>query len=153
MINTTQTTVRDIALAAPATTRVFEEFKIDYCCGGRRSIADVCAASGIDQAVLEKRLDEVMSRDASAEKFPENMAPAELIGHILDSHHVFTKAELARLAPLMQKVVTRHGEHHPELSELGQIFEALRASLEPHMMKEENVLFPYIQRLCSGRSG
>ena len=47
----------------------------------------------------------------------------------------------------MEKVRTRHGEQHPELSELETIFTALAESLMPHMRKEEVVLFPYIHAL------
>jgi regulator of cell morphogenesis and NO signaling len=142
-------TIREIALAAPATTRVFEEFKIGYCCGGRRSIEDACAAAGIDAAVLEKRISDVIAArpDAADRNEPENKPPLELVEYIIDKHHTFTKSELARLAPLMEKVVNRHGELHPELAELASIFNALAESLIPHMMKEEHVLFPHIKRL------
>lgn len=148
MENTATRTVRDIALAAPATTRIFEEYKIDYCCGGRRSLADACAAAGVETAILEQRLDEVMtSSDPNAKYQPENASPSELIGYILATHHVFTVEETTRLIPLMEKVVRKHGEAHPELVELQQVFVHLVDSLIPHMRKEENVLFPYIQQM------
>lgn len=139
-------TVRDIALEAPATTRVFEEFKIDYCCGGRRSIEDAAASAGIDSAVLLDRINAILEKPAS-EAYPEAMEPTALIGYILDKHHVFTATELERLTPLMAKVVMRHGDTHPELSQLQEVFTSLNASLTPHMQKEENVLFPFILEL------
>jgi len=144
----TEMTIRDIALASPATTRVFEEFKIDYCCGGRRSIRDACAAMGIDPAILEKRIDEVIAAPAeTTEKAPETLPPLELAEYIIDNHHTFTKKEITRLAPLMTKVASRHGENHPELLKLQDLFIALAESLIPHMKKEEHVLFPHIKRL------
>ena len=143
----TTKTIREIALEAPATTRVFEEFKIDYCCGGRRTITDACAAAGIAPEVLKRRLDEVLTTASSDEEFVENKAIPELVDHIETTHHVFTRNEIDRLLPLMAKVATRHGEHHPELKEVEQVFNALSESLIPHMMKEEHVLFPYIRRL------
>ena len=145
----TEMTVREIALAAPATTRVFEEFKIDYCCGGRRSISDACAAMGIDPAMLERRIGEVIAvqPDTVDQSEPENKPVRELVEYIVDKHHTFTKNEINRLTPLMEKVAARHGEFHPELLELQTIFTALAESLIPHMMKEEQVLFPHIKRL------
>jgi len=145
----TEMTVREIALAAPATTRVFEEFKIDYCCGGRRSISDACAATGIDPAMLERRIGEVIAiqPDTADRNEPEDLPTLELVDYIIDKHHTFTNNEIARLAPLMEKVALRHGELHPELLELQTIFTALADSLIPHMMKEEHVLFPHIKRL------
>jgi regulator of cell morphogenesis and NO signaling len=148
----TQKTIREIALAAPATVRVFEEFKIDYCCGGRRSISEACAAAGVAPDVLERRIDEILVKgESGSEDAVELRSPTKLIDHIETTHHVFTRAEIERLMPLMAKVAVRHGEHHPELRQLESIFTALADSLLPHMMKEENVLFPFIKRLdmCS----
>src|SRR5512145_467073 len=104
----TTKTIREIALEAPATTRVFEEFKIDYCCGGRRSIADACAAKGIDESVLLERIDLVMNETKDVPS-AEHLGPTDLIAHIIAKHHVFTARELERLTPLMAKVVMRHG--------------------------------------------
>jgi regulator of cell morphogenesis and NO signaling len=148
MENTATRTVREIALEAPATTRIFEEFHIDYCCGGRKPLAEACAAVGVDPAILQKRIDEVLaSKNVNAKYQPENVAPSELIGYILATHHVFTVEETTRLSPLMEKVARKHGEAHPELLEVREVFTHLVESLIPHMQKEENVLFPYIQQL------
>lgn len=155
MNNIAEKTIREIALEAPATTRVFEEFKIDYCCGGRRLISDVCETAGLDPIALTDRINAVMN----AAKFepdqdhPEDKKPTELIGYILAKHHIFTAQEIARLLPLMAKVVSRHGENHPELLELETVFGELCDSLIPHMQKEENVLFPYIQVLEASADG
>ena len=154
MNQTTDKTIREIALAAPATTRVFEEFKIDYCCGGRRSIEDACSAAGIDPAILTERIQAVISQQDGVETdHPEDKKPVELIGYIINKHHVFTAQEIERLTPLMAKVVDRHGDNHPELAELQTIFLELAGSLIPHMRKEEGVLFPYIQMLEAAATG
>jgi regulator of cell morphogenesis and NO signaling len=148
-------TIREIALEAPATTRVFEEFKIDYCCGGRRSISEVCDAAGIDPKTLMERIEQAVidQEGRSGLVHPEDMPPGELIDYILDKHHIFTSNEIERLTPLMAKVVMRHGEQHPELFRLQEIFTALTESLLPHMRKEENVLFPYIHTLVGSSGG
>ena len=142
-------TIREIALEAPATTRVFEQFKIDYCCGGRRSIADVCEATGIDTSILMQRIDQAIDaeRVRSESVPPERLSPTELVDYILTKHHVFTAEEIERLTPLMAKVAMRHGASHPELLELQEVFAVLCGSLIPHMKKEENILFPYILEL------
>jgi regulator of cell morphogenesis and NO signaling len=78
---------------------------------------------------------------------PEDRSPTDLIDYILTKHHVFTAEEIKRLTPLMAKVVSRHGELHPELLTLQVYFTELADSLVPHMRKEEVVLFPYILEL------
>ena len=55
--------------------------------------------------------------------------------------------ESTLLTTLIAKIVDAHGEVHPELSRVQHEFAALRGELEPHMFKEEQVLFPAIRRL------
>jgi regulator of cell morphogenesis and NO signaling len=144
MNNLMTKTVREIALEAPGTTRVFEEFKIDYCCGGRQPLEEACAKVGADLAEVVKKLGNVPAENGSAKSW-QDASLSDLVDHIIDTHHVFTKSELVNLQPLMEKVARVHGDHHPELLELKEEFENLAASLLPHMGKEEKMLFPYIR--------
>jgi regulator of cell morphogenesis and NO signaling len=148
-------TIREIALEAPATTRVFEEFKIDYCCGGRKSLEEACAAVGLDPHVVAQKIEAAVNNQRSRGEngASDKRSASELIDYIISKHHIFTVEEIERLTPLMKKVCTRHGESHPELFTLQTIFLALADSLVPHMRKEEGVLFPYIQMLESSTTG
>ena len=114
MTATTQT-VREIALEQPTAIRVFEQFGIDYCCGGRKPLAEACAAGNLE-------IDSVIAALEAAEKKPgvevENWAERtleSLSSHIVAKHHAYVKGELPRLAQLAQKVVNRHGSTKPEL--------------------------------------
>lgn len=140
-------TVREIALEVPATTRVFEELKIDYCCGGRKSLSEACASAGLDPALVAKKLDAAVRENGTRGEAGrvDKQSASELIEHIISKHHIFTAAEIERLTPLMEKVCRKHGEQHPELMKLQTVFLALADSIRPHMRKEEMVLFPYIQ--------
>jgi len=40
--------VGELVAEQPARARVFERLGLDYCCGGRRPLADACAAKRID---------------------------------------------------------------------------------------------------------
>ncbi len=147
-------TIREIALEAPATTRVFEEFKIDYCCGGRKLLVDACLEAGLDPGLVAQKI-EVAMMYGSIGDFggPAKESASQLIDYIVGKHHVFTVQEIERLTPLMDKLCGRHGDQHPELFKLQTIFLALADSLIPHMRKEEAVLFPYIQTLESSVRG
>jgi regulator of cell morphogenesis and NO signaling len=136
-------TVRDVALEIPGATRVFETVGIDYCCGGQRSLGDACATAGV---TLEHVLTSLqLTTTAPDTKRDFRTTPvAELIEHILSTHHVFTRTEIARLRGLLVKVCTKHSEMHLELEPLRMLFDKLSAELEPHMFKEERILFPYI---------
>jgi regulator of cell morphogenesis and NO signaling len=139
-------TVREVVLEVPGATRVFETVGIDYCCGGQRSLAAACASAGVP---LEQVLTSLESTKTVPDTKPDfrNTTLATLIDHILSTHHVFTRTEIARIRALLAKVCTKHGENHHELEELRMLFDNLSAELEPHMFKEERVLFPYMNAL------
>src|SRR5689334_23332351 len=123
-------TVREVALAIPNATRVFEKIKIDYCCGGDRLLGDACARAGVQLIEVERLLKESATALSSVATDFQQLSLAELIVYILDKHHVFTKSEMERLEALIAKVVLAHGERHPELFSvrdlLGKLFDDLR---------------------------
>jgi regulator of cell morphogenesis and NO signaling len=139
-------TVREVATQLPESTRVFETLKIDYCCGGNRSLMEACASAGVevDNVISElSALGKSVAGDSAAMDF-QQLSLSELIAHIVETHHVFTKAEMVRIQALAEKVIDVHGAIHPELPILGELFQRLCVDLGPHMFKEELVLFPYI---------
>jgi len=141
-------TVREIALEAPKTTRVFEEYKIDYCCHGDTPFRDACQRIGADPDVVMHKIDDLLEADDISESVRHTeRSLTDLVDHLLSTHHVYTKNEIENLTPLMAKVATRHGEHYPYLLELKSTFQQICDDLGPHMMKEEMVLFPYIVEL------
>ena len=147
MINS-ETTVREVALQVPQSTRLFESLKIDYCCGGNRPLGQACAAAGVEvDDVMEMLAGVGQSSEEGTLDF-QNASLPELIMHILDTHHVFTKTEMERLQALTDKVLNAHGGNHPELVHLDESFTRLCADLKPHMFKEEQVLFPYMMALA-----
>ena len=148
----TTKTIREIALASPETTRVFEAYKIDYCCGGRKLFADACVEHGLDPTVVAEKIESVLKTSPEAVDQPELKDPSDLVDYIVTKHHSFTTEELERLTPLMEKVRVRHGEQHPELMQLQILFTELTASLIPHMRKEETILFPFIKTLEVSRN-
>jgi regulator of cell morphogenesis and NO signaling len=135
-------TVGDLAAASLGAVRVFEKYEIDYCCGGKRPLAEVCLERGLDAGVV---LGEVTAAAAAPASKDWNTASLrELIGHILSSHHAYLRRDLSLLSQRMAKVLSVHGPHDPSLEPLADVFEALRSELEMHMFKEERILFPVI---------
>ena len=141
-------TVREYALEIPAATRIFEKLGIDYCCGGGTSLSDACVKAGV---TVDEVLDSLARTQCSEEKIAgeewQGASDAALVAHIVETHHEFTRDELVRLEALLAKVCGVHGPNHPELFRVQSQFQELRRDLEPHMLKEEQVLFPYIIRI------
>lgn len=141
-------TIREIALENPATVPVFEEFRIDYCCGGKRLFEDACAAAGASPEIVGQKIAALLNASNNVlDDSPEKKTPTDLIDYIVGKHHVFTKKEIERLTPLMEKVCRKHGGQHVELLELQNAFQELCNDLTAHLQKEEMVLFPYIKRV------
>jgi regulator of cell morphogenesis and NO signaling len=146
MIETANKTLKELAVQIPGAARVFENFGIDYCCGGDVPLSEACANASLS-------LEEVLSylEKAQRESRPENdwaQAPlAALAQHIVERHHSFTTAETTRLEALFVKVCGVHGERHPELYGMQAKFTEMANELRTHMMKEENILFPYLAAL------
>jgi regulator of cell morphogenesis and NO signaling len=139
--------IGQIATEHPLATRVFARHGIDFCCGGGKPLAEVCGERGLDpKTVLEEIEREIASPSESQIRWDE--APLDdLIRHILAAYHEPLKEELPRLDSMARKVVDVHGDKRPEtLAELLTVFRGLKAELEQHMAKEEQILFPMIQR-------
>ena len=131
----------------PQATRVFEKFKIDYCCGGNTPLIEACARTGVTLEEIEQMLEQNAAvKEDEVVDFNRMRLPT-LIDHIIARHHIYTRNEMARLTALLIKVVSVHGENHPELRQVNTFFERLCADLTPHMFKEEQILFPCIVEL------
>jgi regulator of cell morphogenesis and NO signaling len=146
---TAEATVGQLVVERPSRARVFERLGIDYCCGGKKPLAQACVEKKLD---LNAVLDELRQEAADAATAPaeRNWATAsltDLCDHIEQTHHAYLKQELPRLEFLTAKVANRHGPRDARLVELHQVFAAFKAELESHMMKEERVLFPICRRL------
>lgn len=144
----TTKTVGEIAAEAPNTTREFEKLGIDYCCGGTRTLGEACAEANIPVNKVLERLEKSMTATASGSSNDwQNQPLTDLITHITSTHHVFVREECPRIETLAAKVAGVHGKNHAELLQVHEIFSALAEELSVHLMKEEQVLFPYVIRL------
>jgi regulator of cell morphogenesis and NO signaling len=141
------TTVAELSTRIPHATRVFEKLGIDYCCGGAQRLAEACARSSLEVGEVVRELEEA---NTPARELPKEDSIVELVDHIINTHHAFTRSELARLGALADKVLRVHGARHPELARLRELVVELANELLPHMIKEERVLFPYLVALETG---
>lgn len=143
-----QDTVGQVVARHPVLARVFEEARIDYCCGGKRTLEVVCREKGLDPQSFLARLSQSAS-STDGENFVDAaaMSLSELVDHILETHHAYLRDELPRLNMLTEKVAAVHGAEDPRLVDVRKAFAGLANEMASHMMKEEQVLFPMIRRL------
>ena len=141
----TSVTVADIAAGSLPAVRVFERLGIDYCCGGKRPLAEVCREKGLDVGAVQRELD-AAGRASEAEGRDWTTAPLrDLVDHIVGTHHAYLRREFQPLGDRLEKVYRVYNERYgPTLVGLPEVFDALRSELEMHMFKEERILFPAI---------
>ncbi len=144
------TTLAALVDAHPSLARELERRGLDYCCGGRRSLADSCTELGLD---TEATATELAACITSVEPAPwTSFDAAELIDHVLSTHHRYLWDEMPRLSALVEKVDVVHGGRHPELADIHRCWDEMRADMEPHLMKEERVLFPLARELAASHA-
>lgn len=140
-------TLGSLVTTNPALAGTLDRLGLDYCCGGQRSLVDAVAAAGLDlDAVLSELATVTVPLDAVDWAA---MGPTDLVDHLESTHHAYLRDALPRLGALVDKVTAVHGGRHLELGEVQSLFGALRADLEPHLLKEERILFPMIRELAS----
>ena len=143
-------TVGELAVELPNSIRIFEAWKIDYCCGGRIALAEACAAVGKTVEAFAAALDTLADVPDNAAKDWSFDALSAMARDIVSTYHVYTRQELETLDPLSRKVLGVHGQRRTELAEVVALLDALRDDMLPHMLKEEQVLFPYVAQLEAG---
>src|SRR4030042_91551 len=136
-------TLADLAVAHPAASRVFHRHGLDFCCHGRRPLADACAERGLD---ADRVIAEITSEEASASDLPrwDDQPVPRLIAHIGRFYHLRLRAELPELISLAAKVETRHAEKGSCPRGLRAHLEEVHRAVLEHLAKEEQVLFPMI---------
>jgi regulator of cell morphogenesis and NO signaling len=151
---TPETTVAEIASAVPRAIPVFQKHGIDFCCGGRRALAEVCSERGVGFDAIVGEI-ETAGRQAAGSEIDWATEPlGALVDHIVHRYHAGLREELPRLMALAEKVAGVHGANHADtLPALRDTFRALKDELEAHIEKEEQVLFPYLCELETAARG
>jgi regulator of cell morphogenesis and NO signaling len=147
MTRTIDVALGDLVIAQPSAARVLERFGLDYCCHGDRTLGQACADAGLDPATV---LAGIGGTDGAPATWAD-LDPPALADHIVATHHAYLHEELPLLDALAEKVLAVHGERHPELEEVRRLVAEIRADLEPHLIKEERVLFPAIHAIAAGQ--
>lgn len=143
--------VCDLALVDPRIRAALEKLGIDACCGGKLPLADAVAHAGLSLGAVCDTLNAAMKENPTIHSDSRDWSTAslaELADHIESVHHTYLWANLTVLAACFEKVVRAHGTKHGELlQDLQKTFTDLRGELEPHLTKEEQVLFPYLRQM------
>ena len=140
-------TVGEIVATDFRTAAVFEKFGIDFCCGGRRSLTDACQKASADPSAVIQALRAVPA-GAVDDDDVTRWSVDRLVDHIVATHHDYVREAVPAISRHLAKIASVHGERHPELVRVADVFEEVGAELMQHLVKEEQVLFPYVRDLA-----
>ena len=141
-------TLTALVTARPGLAATLDRVGLDYCCGGRRTLAAAADAAGLDLDTVLEILNRVSETEPEAgSEGWTSMSPTELVDHLEATHHAYLREALPRAAVLADKVASVHAERHPELAVVSGLVAELRAELDPPLMKEGRILFPMIREL------
>jgi len=128
---------------------VFKKFGIDFCCGGGKTVREVCEKKGVDYAQLQRELLEAEKRESSDNTNFNEWRLDALADYIVEKHHAYVKENIPLLLEFSKKVARVHGHANPEVVQIADLFQQAADELLHHMMKEEHMLFPYVRELTN----
>jgi len=142
-MNATTTTLAELAVTHPGAARVFFRNRLDFCCGGRRNLADVCRERDLDPDAILAAIEAEDPLVAPRPRWDEAPLPS-LVSHILTTYHHRLRVALPELVAMARKVEVRHRDKAACPRGLAAALEAMHESLLDHLRKEEEILFPLI---------
>ena len=147
-----QTKIGDIVTQDFRAAEVFKKAGIDFCCGGSQSLEAACRDKKLDVAEIESELEKLEnSEPGSSHKFNEWKLDF-LCDYIVNTHHQTVMKLLPELTFYTQKIAEVHGDNHPELPEIANLFAQVDTELRQHLRNEEEVLFPSIREVLKTNS-
>ena len=131
------------------TAAVFNKYGIDFCCKGGRTLEEVCEKKDIDAIVLMGELERLVSQQAE-NTIDFRQWPLDLLADYIEkTHHRYVEEKIPVLLQFLNKLSKVHGDRHPELYEINDLFIGCAQELSQHLKKEELVLFPFVRKMVT----
>ncbi len=143
-------TVGEIVSEDYRTAGVFKKYGLDFCCGGKKKLADACERKGLDVNLLLSEIDNLSAKDNDQHNYNE-WSPAFLVDYIINNHHHFVRTKLPEIRAYANKVAKVHGKTYPVLNDMLGTFMVLKDEMLSHLDAEERILFPYIKKMAEAR--
>ena len=148
------TTIGEIVAADYRTAALFSQLGIDFCCKGHRTLEEVCTKKELNRETIQHELTSIMSKNDDASVDFKSWEIDLLADYVEKTHHRYVEEKSQVLLTLLNKLCKVHGNNHPELFEINQLFLESAQDLAAHMKKEELILFPFIRKMVTAkRSG
>ncbi len=137
-----KTHIADVVAAMPAAAGVFDALGIDYSSPGERSIEEAAGLEGVDanSVVLQLRRLPPTERGSWLDR-----SMRDLLDFLAGQHSRIMRDDLLRVAEELADVCSGLAAE-PALERLREEFKVLSSDLLPHLRREQEIVFPLIQR-------
>ena len=147
MNDITEQTLASIVTSNHQVVPILERYNLDFCCKGKRTLADACAEKGIKIESITEEL-RALSEIAGKQQMPfTEMDAWQLISFITIHHHFYVKQSMPVIIGHLNKVATKHGDIYPYMKDVHDMFAIIMREMTLHMEKEETILFPRIKEV------
>lgn len=133
------------------TAEVFAKYGIDFCCRGNQSIIDVCTKKDLNANSLVVDLIKATMGNESTNINYQSWPLDLLADYVEKKHHRYVTERIPVIQKYLTKISQVHGKAHPELLIIEKEFDECATALSAHMMKEEQILFPFIRKMVQSQ--
>ena len=144
-------TLAEIVTDNNHTSAVFDKYNLDFCCRGNKSLEDACKENSLEPNAVFTEVEQVYNTGTSKDKRYDEWELDFLIDYIINNHHKYVSRMIPVIVEHCNKVVAAHGENHPEINKISEIFSIIYKDLKQHMLKEEQILFPVIRQVVKAK--
>lgn len=142
--------IGDIVTSFPGASHLFKKERIDFCCGGDRTLHAVIQQMDMNEEEILNKLNhsylEAQQRGIDQSVNWSEMNNTDLVDYIVFTHHGYLRKELPLLSEYVTKILRVHGANQSNLLKLHELFHQLKEELEQHLVDEEAFIFPFIKQ-------
>lgn len=142
----------ELAITIPRASRLFRQYELDFCCGGKQTLLRAAGKKNLDIDALERELT-ALSADEPAQQNWQTTPLAEITPFIVRRYHDRHREQLPELILMAEKVEKVHAEKTTCPKGLAKQLNLIYQDLSQHMMKEERILFPMIEQGMGTQAG
>ena len=133
------------------TAAIFKKYGIDFCCKGGRTIEEATEKKGLDKNKIYQDIESLPQSNGGEIDFTS--WPLDLLSDYVEkTHHRYIREKSPILQQFLDKLCKVHGSRHPELFEIKELFEESVKDLGEHLVKEEQILFPFIRKMVESKT-
>ncbi len=148
---TENTTIGEIVAHDFRTAALFSKLGIDFCCRGNRTLEEVSQKNSLEASSLQRDLEDIIQKKEGSSIDFKSWPLDLLADYVEKTHHRYIEEKTPVLLAFLTKLCKVHGERHPELFEINELFKESAQDLAAHLKKEELILFPFIRKMITAK--